>query len=256
MNQRRQDILDLLRKNSILSIEEISKEIYASHSTIRRDLIYLDKYYPFITRIKGGAAYIKNPEEISLMHRMTVNKSQKEEIAKLALELIIENQMIFIDSSTTCLELAHLIQSRMKNITILSNGLKTDEILSKNNDIVTIATGGIVNSNSLTMVGPNTYGMINNYVADIFFLSGKALNEFGLLENSAEEAYVKKAFIKNSHKLVLLLDSSKFNLSAKNIVAQLNEIDIIISDKMPDDEMLDLLFMNNIKLITMDSEPG
>ena len=55
--------------------------------------------------------------------------------------------------------------------------------------------------------------------------------------------------LENSSQKILLIDSSKFDKIALSKVCNINEVDLIVTDKKPDKKYIDFFKKNKIKLI-------
>src|SRR5690554_5827583 len=99
--ERQQAILDLLKSNKSASVSDLSKRFFIGEATIRRDLDKLEKM-GLIKRTYGGAVLIEGLDsEIPLFVRESEQKDLKVSIGKLAAQLVNDNDIIIIDSSST-----------------------------------------------------------------------------------------------------------------------------------------------------------
>ncbi len=120
--ERRREILDILAKKAYMSVEELSRYLYVSVPTMRRDLSALEKEGS-VRRTHGGVSYV-SPEFTleSLDFRDRLNRNEKREIARIASTLIRDGDTIFLDSGSTCLALSRVI-SDIPDLTVLTNGI-------------------------------------------------------------------------------------------------------------------------------------
>lgn len=249
MNQqkRHDEIIRHLKSHKFLSINELSKRIYSSYSTIRRDLISLEKSGQ-IKRVRGGAMFIPNPEEMPFHYREILNHTAKSNIAKEALLFLKDSETITLDSSSTCVTLARFLTD-FNNLNIFTNGVKTAEILAENNTQTIHLTGGTVSKGSLSMLGSKATLAAQNYYSNIFFVSGKSISPLGILDSKEEEAQLKNVFADRTSKVIALIDSSKFNLSFNHISVPIDKIDILITDDKLPDNLRKTLKENNIEVL-------
>ena len=106
MNPRHAQILEIIKEKKFVSVSALSQVLYTSESTVRRDLIVLEKN-GLIQRTRGGAIYMEATKlEWPLMFKRQANMEKKQRIADLAADFIKDHQTIFIDSSSTCMILA------------------------------------------------------------------------------------------------------------------------------------------------------
>ena len=118
------EILEYLKVKKFATVEEMMEKFEISRSTLRRDLIAMEDR-GHIKRTRGGAEIIEknddNLEWVSLSEIFKYKKEEKIEIAKVAAKLIKDNDVIFIDSGSTCYYMIDYINA--KNITVVTNGV-------------------------------------------------------------------------------------------------------------------------------------
>jgi DeoR family fructose operon transcriptional repressor len=149
-NERFDEILDILKENKHIDVKSLSKKLYVSEATIRRDLTEM-KNLGLIIRNHGGAILPENIEEVSIFIRMNENAKDKELAASNALHFIPEFRSVFIDSSSTALALATRMDLRFK--TVVTNNLQTAIQLSKKPNINLISLGGNIHYNTISSTG-------------------------------------------------------------------------------------------------------
>jgi DeoR family transcriptional regulator, aga operon transcriptional repressor len=91
--------------------------------------------------------------------------------------------------------------------------------------------GGILRRNSLALVGEQAAESFKNYFCDKYFLSADGVDaERGLMTMNIEESSLAKLNIKNSKKVIALIDSTKFHQQGIMSITPLSEIDLLITD--------------------------
>ena len=230
--ERKQQILELMRKNGkVVTVDQLCRELYASGATIRRDLKGLEES-GLIRRIHGGAILMEGSStEDPLIFRENQNSARKQIIAGLAVTRIRNGMTVFLDSSTTVLALAGLL-SRFSGLKVITNGIKTSMFLSDFPNIQLMCTGGLLRENSKSLVGLSAMEFISRYNADIAFLSCRGFTvETGASEANEDEYDVKRRFLDNSKKAVLLCDTSKMGTDYLCKLAPLSEFDEVITER-------------------------
>ena len=144
VNEKANLVLDYLKLHKKASIEELSKAIYASESTVRRNLTELQNS-GLIARYHGGAILLEDTGEVSLFGRTEREINDKTQCANIALRNLPAFNTVFIDNSSTCLALAKRMD--FTNKTVITNGLQIALQLSAKQNIQLIVPGGIVNLN-------------------------------------------------------------------------------------------------------------
>ena len=230
--ERKEQILDILKMKRAVSVEELCQTLYTSGATIRRDLQMLEKD-GMIKRTHGGAVLLEgNSTETPLVLRENENSQKKQAISELAVTHIADGMTLFLDSSSTASFIIRQL-SPFKGLKVITNGIKTASLLSEYKNIKTYCTGGIIRDNSRSLVGHAAENFISQFNADIAFMSCRGMSvDKGATDPSDEEAYVKKEYIKNSDKRILLCDTTKIGVDYFCKVAPLNEFDFIITNNL------------------------
>ncbi|QUG42602.1 DeoR/GlpR transcriptional regulator [Psychrobacillus sp. INOP01] len=232
VEERRQQILDLLSENKRITIQELVERINVSDATLRNDLAKMEKDH-LLKRTHGGAISLDYLEqELTLSTRESTNKNEKLSIAMKAFEFIQDDQSIMLDASSTALELAKLLSKTQKRLTIVTNGINTALELNQNRDITVILLGGILQKSSPILEGSLGIDLLSKINIDTFFVSANGFTiTNGMQDFSVYEVELKKYMIKNAAKVVGLLDYSKFGKNSIATFASITDIDIIITDQ-------------------------
>lgn len=224
------EILDVLQNVEYATIEELSKKLFVSASTIRRKLNVLqDK--GLITRTHGGAQINSNKNFApSFTFRVHQNSIEKKKIALSAIKLIKNGDLIFLDGTTSAFFIAEYL-SQFNNIRVITNGIDTLSLLAKHN-VNAYSTGGYVQeSNRSVLVGHYAEEMISSFHADIAFFSAQSVDKNGeIYDCFEEENVIRKAMIKHASKRVFLCDSTKFGKTSPYHLCSLNDIDYVVSN--------------------------
>lgn len=234
--ERQNKILEILAKKKAATVDELCSQLYSSGATIRRDLVILENNR-LIRRTHGGAIYIDgNASEFPLNMRESENIVLKDAIARKALPYIKDGMTLFMDSSSTVCALAEKLNG-FKNLRIVTNGLKTCSILSEKDGIEIFCTGGKLRKNAKSLIGSAAINSVDDFYADIAFISCRGVDaKMGFSDANEDEAELKRAYIKNSNKLILLCDSSKINKKSFCKIGDMKNVWKLISDKELDGE--------------------
>lgn len=152
-------------------------------------------------------------------------------IAQLALAFIHPGETILLDSGSTALMLAkQLVKAR--NITVITNDIKSAMCLSENEAIDLVVLGGQRRRGVYSLVGPFTELLLQNLNVDKVFLGADAVDiQKGITNSNIDELNIKKGMIAIAKEVILLADSSKFNQVAFSHIADLDVLDAIITDR-------------------------
>ena len=157
----------------------------------------------------------------------------KGKMAHLAMQHIRENDVIMLDSSTTCLALAETLAQSKMNLTIITNSLPICNLCNDSNtNINLICIGGTFRRRTSSFTDYHTIDVLATYHADRTFIScPKVTMEFGLSDNHLSESRVREWMIKRADSSYLVVDHTKFIGNANILFDGLQEIDTIITDQ-------------------------
>ena len=207
---REKQILEILLKEKKVSVQQLATALFISEPSVRRDLQSLEKQN-LIKRIHGGAvleetALSKN--RIPFLIREYEQSDAKAMIAKKAIHFIHDNDVVFLDASTSCYYLIPFLASK-RNLTVITNGVKALIKLAEYG-INTISTGGYLLNNCLALVGEEAYKTIETYNAHIALFSCRGVSDDGYLTDiSPEENNIRRKMIRHAKQAYLLCASDK-----------------------------------------------
>ncbi len=229
--ERKREIIEILKKRNFIGVEELSKLLYTSQSSIRRDLNDLQAQ-GLIKRNHGGVMIFETKNAAPVAYRWEAQKNEKKLIAKQASVLLKDNTTVFLDSSTTAYYMVEYI-TKKRGISVITNSLKTAQLLI-DNGIKTFCLGGEIMPASSTVCGNYASEQLTLYHADIMFFSSFALSDDGTISDScAEENAIRRQMLAQSDYRVFLCDSSKFNKKATHRLCSVKDVESCFYDKTP-----------------------
>ncbi|WP_054024075.1 DeoR/GlpR family DNA-binding transcription regulator [Bacillus sp. FJAT-28004] len=250
VHERYDKIVQLVNERGSIRVTELSELCQVTEETIRRDLDRLEQAGR-LRRSHGGAVSVKDQQpEIPYFEREITHAEEKKRIAEAAITLIQPNDRILLDASST----AWYMAANMPDIplTVLTNSIKVAMELSSKEKIEVISTGGILASRSLSYVGPLAERSLDAYHVDKAFLSCKGVHlERGVSESNELQARIKHKMVGMADQVILVADSSKFGVQAFTHVADLNEVDTIITDERLPAAILSQLQEKQISVTTV-----
>ncbi|HKP53967.1 MAG TPA: DeoR/GlpR family DNA-binding transcription regulator [Chloroflexia bacterium] len=229
--RRREQILSYLSAQERTSVGELSQALGVSEVTVRKDLDQLEAQ-GLLIRVRGGAVVSgRGRLERYFAAREQEHIEEKRRIAQAASALISSGQQIFLDASTTALQVARLIKDR-EDLIVVTNGLYTALELNFCEGITTIVVGGTMRRRSSSLVGSFNYSSLQRLRVDIGIFGARGVSaRDGLMESDMEEAQLKQQMVSASGSVIGVIDGSKFGTTAFNVFALPNEIDRIITDE-------------------------
>jgi DeoR/GlpR family transcriptional regulator of sugar metabolism len=233
---RKEEVLDYVKDRGVCSVDELQNRFSVSISTIHRDLNVLEregrvnKFY--------GKVTIKDESEL-YRSRINVNVELKRRIAQTALDFINNGDCVFIDNSTTTYYLAEaLCESSYQNILVVSNSALVVDLFLKNKNIGFISTGGKLNKDFDSFVGPQAIRTIDDFNGNQYFFSTRSISIDGGVSDvySPDELAVKNRMFGNAREPYLLVDSTKFGMVSTVKCFELKDVRNIITDSnIPND---------------------
>ncbi len=227
-NERLDKIMEILEKEQYSTPDTLASQLFVSPVTIRRDLKKLEQD-GLVSTCYGGVSIANNKLDVPLSLRENFNKDIKTTLAKKAAELIPNNSTVFLDSSSTVSRMAHFLRPE-QNITVITNGIKALEILSRNH-IKTYSTGGKIVDNSFALVGALAIKSIKSVYADFMFFSSQGIDESGNITDSSEDVTeLLQIMLEYSDKHYYLCDNSKIGKRFMLRICNYSELDGVLCD--------------------------
>ena len=229
--ERKGQILELLRQKSKLLVPELCDYFDVSPATIRNDLRDLENERK-LKRTHGGAISLeKTSFELDSRHKEIRNMEQKRQIAACAATLIEDGDTIILDTGTTTLELAKCLSGK-RDLTIVLNDIEIASLLEESTQANLILIGGTLRHGFHCTVGPMAVSYLSELNVDKVFLSSNAVSlDRGFTTPDFNQAEVKKTMIQVASEVIMLSDSSKFGKLSFTQFAALSDIDKLITDK-------------------------
>ena len=223
--QRHEMIIEELIKHGSVSVSDLVTMLDVSAVTVRKDLTELekgDKLY----RSHGKAALI-NPY---INNRSVLATDEKHAIGREAARLITRDDSIVIASGTTVHALARNIQP-IHRLTVVSASLAVSNILSQHENIDIMQLGGMLRHSSLSVVGEYASLILERCSFSKLYLGVDGIDfEFGITTTDMREAALNQKMMAAAQKTIVLADSSKFGRRGFAKIADIDAVDIIVTD--------------------------
>ncbi len=245
---RQEKIRFLLQKHGHLTVSELAEQFGVSEMTIRRDLRQLASM-GLVQREHGKAVFPQNPQIRNAVFITRLGEAHKEKIAigRAAVDLISEGESIIIDSGTTTLAVALALT---KKCIVVTNSLPVADVLGMRPDITTVLTGGEVQRETYSLMGPMTRENLGGFNADKLFLAATGVHgEKGLSTTSMAESEVKQAMIHSAKEVILVAHSEKLGQIYYHTFAKWEKITKFITDSGADPDMVRQIEKNGVEVI-------
>lgn len=244
--QRRRVILDELLSRRSVSVIDLASVVKASEATIRRDLKALaDK--GLLELVYGGAT-IRRDSDYSFRSKQLRNIDAKRIIGQLASNLVHDNDQIFLDSGTTCFEMAQFIK-RKRGLSIIANSARLAlELDGRNNNVILV--GGQYRPDRMDSVGPLAASTMDQLRGFQCFIGADGMSmEFGPSAADVESAHFNRLAVLNSRETILVIDHTKFVASSLFKIVDWDRISRVVTDQRPDDSWMTFFESKGITVI-------
>lgn len=232
--ERQQAIAAYIEQNDICRVAELCKLTNSSESTIRRDLVDMEKR-GLIARVHGGARSIANySHDVEQQVRFNINVEQKRKIAKFAAKKVEPNTHIFLDAGTTIYEMVPYLKN-IPGITVVTNGVDT-ALACLDAHIPTFLLGGRVKDETHAVVGEIATKQLDELNFTTAFVGANGLQSDGNFTTpDTVEAAIKKAELNRANKAFVLMDASKIGVNNFAIFGNTLEA-TLITNKLSDSQ--------------------
>jgi DeoR family transcriptional regulator of aga operon len=229
--ERRREILELLRNDSRVLVRDLSKRFRTSLITIRKDLESLH-HQGLLERTHGGALPIRPGaiQDQTLQEKERLHRQEKMRIAAAAVRMVRPGQVIILDSGTTTTAIARGCR-QLRGLTVITNATNIAAELAGSN-VEVILTGGSLRKNSFSLVGPLAEESLRKLSADLLFLAVDGFDvSYGLTTPNQLEARVNRAMSKASRRTIVVCDSSKFGRRSLSLIMPVGSVHETITDR-------------------------
>ena len=249
--QRQSKILALINHKGFISIDELVELFDVTPQTIRRDLNQMAGANK-IRRHHGGAERESSTENEDYQSRKIQNLAAKKAMAQQVAAMVPNGAAIFINIGTST-ELVARALLQHSALRVVTNNIHVASILSANEDFQVIIAAGEVRHSDGGIVGEATCDFISQFNMDIGIIGISGIGDDGsLLDYDFREVKVAQAIIANSSKVILAADHSKFGRSAMVKQANINQIDVLVTDQAVPEKVANILSEQNIVVVICD----
>lgn len=231
INERQSEILALLEDREFITVPELCKKLYASPSTIRRDLTFLEQNGS-LHKAYGGATSLQVDKAPAPFKLRTQDSSMiKKQLAKAAANMIEEGDFLFFDSSTS---VAHIIPflKKYNNLTIVTNSIENIIELGRLNKLQVYSTGGKIDLKNRAFIGNDVRTMVQQFHFDKMFFSAETilLKQHSIYDASRDHADLCQLVRQHTNSMILLAYEKKFKNIPRYWVCDMEDIDFLITD--------------------------
>lgn len=228
-SQRKQLILEALKRDGQVIAKALSVEFDVSEDTIRRDLRELAAEGQ-LQRVHGGALPA-SPAAVDFAGRERIESASKAAIGRAAAGMIARGQIVFIDGGTTAVQLARHLPRDLR-ATIVTHSPSIAVELAEHAELEVIMIGGRLFRHSMVNVGAAAIEALSHIRADLYFMGATGVHpQAGLSTGDMEEAYVKRALAEHAAETVVLASAEKLNAASAYKIADVSAASTIVVER-------------------------
>ncbi|MGD8110414.1 HTH-type transcriptional regulator UlaR [Vibrio sp. TRT 21S02] len=245
--QRHHGILSLLEENQTINVAHIIDAFNVSPATARRDISKLDELGK-LKKVRNGAERIqvKKKKWTPLNINSTEHYEEKSLIALRAAALCKPGDSVVINCGSTAFLLGQKLCG--ENVQIVTNYFPLASYLINEDHDDVIIIGGQYNRAQNIFLNPSP-DSLGGYAGHWMFTSGKGLTEAGLYKTDMLTAVAEQQMLEQIDKLVVVVDSSKVGQRTGMLFCPTNKIDIVITGKDADPNVLNALQAQGTEII-------
>jgi len=229
VDERRNRLLELVRKRGFASIPELVEELEVSESTVRRDLDVLE-VNGSAKRTHGGVFYAgSSPRLPHFEQRQPAQWDMKRGIALSAAGLIEDGDTVMLDGGSTTYEVARLLVGRP--LQIVTNSLPVANLFAADAMTDLVLVGGYMHPRTGVMLGPYADKMLGELSVRRTVLSVAGVTLRGLYNSNLLLVETERAMIQAADETIVVADSTKFGHQSLAYLCELSEINRLVVDE-------------------------
>jgi len=247
VQQRRDEIVNLVRRNGFAAVEMLASHFEVTVQTIRRDLNDLSNEGR-LARYRGGGGLPSSVANIDYSARQVMNQTEKDHIATLVARHVPDHVSLFMNIGTTTEAVAGALIHH-QDLRVITNNLNVATILSRRTDFEITITGGGVRNRDGGVVGQASVDMISQFRVDIGIIGISGIDVDGtLLDFDYDEIRAAQTILRNARKTYLVTDHTKFMRRPLLRMASIAEVSAVFTDQPPPPAIVEMLAASGTEL--------
>lgn len=242
--------MSLLDERGHVEVEELASHFDVSPETVRRDLSTLSEQ-ALLRKVHGGAVKFQTAQETSFTLRIQDNLPEKTSIATYAAQFVKPGDSLFLNGGSTTAVFARKITQLVDGLVIVTNSpFVANEFWNKGESNHRIyLLGGDYDGAEMDTVGITVIEQIRQFQTDHAFLTvGTVSATQGFMDYRMETAQVINVMAQQASRPTVLADSSKLGRTALVTACGLADVDRIVTDSLPPDDLAQALDRTEARL--------
>jgi DeoR family glycerol-3-phosphate regulon repressor len=252
LTPRQIEIIKLARTMGRVVVEDLVSRLDVTPQTIRKDLNELCNL-GMLQRFHGGAMFAAGVVNVEYESRRNISSEAKRLIGERTAQLIPNNCSLLINIGTTTEAVAHALREH-HGLMVITNNLNVAQLLRGHPHIEVILAGGVLRHSDGGIIGEATIEFIRQFKVDFAVMGISGIDTDGtLLDYDFREVSVSRAIMAASRRSILVADAMKFSRSAPVRVGHITELDFLVTDQQPADELARICAENNVTVELADN---
>ncbi len=231
-----------------VTVEELTEAFGVSGATIRRDLASLAEDGR-IERFHGGALPASSEDSDSSESGETATASSgKRAIAERAVDELSDGDAVFFDTGPTAKEIAKVLPDAHSLLAATNSPETAFELRETCGEVKVV--GDSLRPTSDALVGPSAESYLRKTNFDVVFLETDAVqSDGGLSVSNEDEARIKSLLCDGGRLVILVADGSKLGRQSFREFANVEDIDILVTETALSDEMRDMFERAGVQIL-------
>lgn len=229
--QRRSQILLEIQRTGEARTRHLATSFGVSEVTIRADLALLASKNQLIKTYGGAVPVPADLPTADFEQRMQRNFDAKRRIAQAAASLITDNQSVVFDSGSTLLQLAMQMPT-VENVVVATNAMNIAQYLMFRPGLDVHMIGGRVYPSTVSTIVADLEAAVGGLLAHQAFVGAHFIDHaFDVVDVSEDIARTKRNLVRMARRVIVLADSSKWDIGASSKAFSLSRVDLVITDE-------------------------
>lgn len=230
--QRQELILRQVERSGGVRVSELVATLGVSDMTVRRDIEVLAAD-GLVLKVHGGATAVagRSADEPGFGVKSEMNTAAKAAIARVTATLISPGSAIAISAGSTTYAVAHALL-HVPDLTVVTNSPRVADLLhiAQREDLSVVLTGG-VRTPSDALAGPVADATLGSLHVDTLILGVHGIDPLtGLTTPNLIEAATNRALIATARRVIVVADNSKWGVIGLSTFANLDQVDVLVTD--------------------------